>query len=52
MLMEIDVAACRETQRKLLLQDICFALVELQRFLKDARVSSYLHRAGHRGNFG
>ncbi len=45
MLMEIDVAACKETQRKLLLQDICFALIELQRFLKDVRISSYLHHA-------
>ena len=45
MLMEIDVALCKETQRKLLLQDICFALVCMAELAPDIACAGYLHHA-------
>lgn len=44
-LMAIDVAACKETQRKLLLQDICATLVFMAGLAPDPDVSAYLNQA-------
>ncbi len=48
-LMKIDVAACKETQRKLLLQDICDALIFLAKLTPHIEISDYLHRVATGG---
>lgn len=44
-LMSIDVAACKETQHKLLLQDICAALVFMAELSPGLEISAYLNQA-------
>ncbi len=44
-LMAIDVAACKETQRKLLLQDICDALLYMAELAPLPDIPAYLHQA-------
>ncbi len=44
-LMEIDVTACKETQRKLLLLDICTTLIFMAELAPQLEISGYLQRA-------
>lgn len=48
-LMKIDVAAYKESQHKLLLQDICDALIVLKKLTPSIEISDYIHRVATGG---